>query len=120
MQPYLHKNENGTEFQVWQFSKPSIEAKALFTLLGRNDNTEESLLELIRIAPQDQAVLRDCAAHCPRLVAHIERALQYRLRVEEEFRALCHGQDRGHCIVAREAPFSRRCWQTLAPSKWQR
>jgi hypothetical protein len=100
MQPYVHKNESGTEFQVWQFSEPRMEAKALFALLGRNGDTEESLLELIRIAPQDQAVLRDCAADCPGLAAHIGRALQYRLRVEEEFRALCRRRDRGHCIAA--------------------
>jgi hypothetical protein len=77
-----------------------MEAKALFALLGRNGDTEESLLELIRIAPQDQALLRNCAADCLGLAAHIERALQYRLRVEKEFRALCRRQDHGHCIIA--------------------
>jgi hypothetical protein len=77
-------------------------------MLGRNGDTEESLLKLIRVAPREQAALRECAARCHELSGHIERALRFREKVEEEFERLAkmatssphqveRKQDKGDC-----------------------
>jgi len=88
MPHYLSKNEAGTKFQAWQFGNPRTEAKALFIILGRNGDTEESLLKLIRVTPQEQVTLRDCAARYHDLSDHIEQAIQFREKVEEEFKRI--------------------------------
>jgi hypothetical protein len=85
---YLSRSESGTEYQAWSLPPPRVEAKALFTMLGRNGDTEESLLKLIRVAPREQAALRGCAARYHELSVHIERALRFREKVEEEFKRL--------------------------------
>jgi len=100
MPHYLSRNESGTEYQAWSLPPPRVEAKALFTMLGRNGDTKESLLKLIRVAPREQAALRECAARCHELSGHIERALRFREKVEEEFKAL-YRQNGGHGILAK-------------------
>lgn len=49
----------------------------------------ESVRELIRVSPKEQARLKECAARYPDLADPIERALQFRAKVEAEFETLC-------------------------------
>ena len=56
--------------------------------MGKNGHTIEALRELIRVAPEEEAALRAFALQHPEMAEHIERALRYRIRVEEEFERL--------------------------------
>jgi hypothetical protein len=96
---YESREGSANDFEAWHFAGARTEARALFGLLGRNGHTKESLLELIRVSPQEQAALKDCAARYPDLAGRIERALEYRERVEKEFERLCR-EDRENCVVA--------------------
>lgn len=74
--------------EAWNFPPPRGEARALLSLLGKNGNTTESLLGLIRVTPTEGVLLRAAARSAPEMVDRIEKALAYRLRVEQEFEKL--------------------------------
>jgi hypothetical protein len=50
---YESMEGSANDFEAWRFTGARTEARALFELLGRNGNTKESLLELIRVSPRE-------------------------------------------------------------------
>jgi len=71
---------------AWAISGYSAqrEARGLLTLLQHGD-TIEAILELIRVTPREETVLRAFAIEAPELAGAIERMLAYRISVEREF-----------------------------------
>ncbi len=100
---YESRQGSANAFEAWRFTNARTAAGALFGLLGRNGHTKEGLLELIRVSPRELTALKDCAARYPELAGRIERAAEYRERVEEEFERLCR-QDSGHRTIAQADP----------------
>ena len=78
----------GGKFEAWHFNGARGEAKCLIRLLDKSGNTLDSIRELIRVAPEEEAALRAFAFQHPEMAEYIERALRYRLRAEEEFESL--------------------------------
>lgn len=71
---------------------PREEALSLFALVGRNGDTVESIRELIAVPPHIEAALLLYAERNPEEAFGIERGLQFRRRVAEEFERLAaHG-----------------------------
>ncbi len=67
---------------------PREEALTLFALVGRNGDTIESVRELIAVPPRIEAALLLYAERNPEDALGIERVLQFRRRVAEEFERL--------------------------------
>lgn len=67
---------------------PREEALSLFTLVGRNGDTVQSVRELIAVPPNIEAALWLYAERNPEDAQAIERVLQFRRRVAEEFERL--------------------------------
>ena len=67
---------------------PREEAISLFALIGRNGDTVESVRELIAVPPCVEATLLGYAERNPEDCFGIERVLQFRRRVAEEFERL--------------------------------
>jgi hypothetical protein len=84
---------------------PREEALTLFALVGRNGDTVESVRELIAVPPRIEPALLLDAERNPEDARGVERVLQFRRRVAEEFEQLatdscaesaryCDGADR--------------------------
>jgi hypothetical protein len=67
---------------------PLEEAISLFALIGRNGDTVESVRELIAVPPRMETALILYAQRNPEDARGIERVLQFRRRVAEEFERL--------------------------------
>lgn len=67
---------------------PREEALSLFALIGRNSDTVEPVRELIAVPPRMEAALLLYAKRNPEDALSIERVLQFRRRVAEEFERL--------------------------------
>jgi hypothetical protein len=67
---------------------PREEALCLFAMVGRNGDTVESVRELIAVPPRIEAALLLYAERNPEDALGIERVLQFRRRVAEEFERL--------------------------------
>jgi hypothetical protein len=67
---------------------PREEAVSLFALIGRNGDTVESVRELIAVPPRMEAALLLYAERNPEDARGIERVLEFRRRVAEEFERL--------------------------------
>jgi hypothetical protein len=96
---------------------PREEALSLFGLIGRNGDTVESVRELIAVPTQIETALLLYAERNPEEAFGIERGLQFRRRVAEEFERLvradsdttvnsrdvatcCPQRDPGHNVIA--------------------
>ncbi|MFY9531443.1 MAG: hypothetical protein WBC04_12360 [Candidatus Acidiferrales bacterium] len=89
VQTIAAKSEKFPEIHCWlHVAAPAIEARALFTLIGRNGNTVEKIRALIAVPPEIEAVLRAYAVRYPEDGASVEQALEFRRRVGEEFERL--------------------------------
>ena len=64
---------------------PREEALSLFALIGRNGDTVEPVRELIAVPPRMEAALLLYAERNPEDALGIERVLEFRRRVAEEF-----------------------------------
>lgn len=71
--------------EAWCCANPTQEARSLLPLLRKADQTVADVLELIRVAPDEERLLREFAQKFPELKLNVERSLDYRLRVEKEF-----------------------------------
>lgn len=69
-------------------TEPEEKPKCLIRLLGKNGNTIDTLRQLIRASTEEETVLRAFALQHPEMAEYIERALRYRIRLEEEFESL--------------------------------
>jgi hypothetical protein len=67
---------------------PREEALSLFAMIGRNGDTVESVRELIAVPARIEAALLLYADRNPGDASGIERVLQFRHRVAEEFERL--------------------------------
>ena len=68
---------------------PRAEALSLFAMVGRKgDNTVESVRDLIAVPPETEAALLLYAQENPEDAQGIERVLQFRRHVAEEFERL--------------------------------
>lgn len=83
------------------YAAPVIEARILFTLIGRNGNTVEKIRELIAVPPEIEAVLRAYTVRYPEDGASVGRALEFRRRVGEEFERLVKHAPRNWDFVTR-------------------
>ena len=77
-----------TDGQAWYCGSAEQEARSLLPLLGTTGQTLADVLDLIRVTPEEEKLLRAFAATFPDLKFNVERSLSYRLRVEEEFEPL--------------------------------
>lgn len=66
-------------------TKPKSEAKALASLIGVNDETPQTIRELISVGEKDRAELGKLVAQVPALRGRVEGALAYRQKVLAEF-----------------------------------
>lgn len=64
------------------------EARMLFSLIGRNGDTLETVRELIAVPPETEALLRQFAEEWPECARGVEAILRYRRKVGEEFERL--------------------------------
>ena len=71
------------EGNVCQARDARNEARRLLPLLGENGDTPETVRELIRVSPEEQAALRAFL-----MADRVEQILAYRVRVEQEFEQL--------------------------------
>ena len=69
-------------------ASPRQEARALFAMIGRNGDTVESIRELIAVPPRIEHLLRLYLRQHPEDSDGVERALEFRRRVSEEFELL--------------------------------
>lgn len=92
----LHVQTQGDFSPAAEYSSPWLdrpvapreEAISLFALVGRNGDTVESVRELIAVPPRMEAALLLYAERNPEDALGIERVLQFRRRVAEEFERL--------------------------------
>jgi hypothetical protein len=82
-------------------ARPTDEARSLFKLVGRNGDTVESVRELIAVPPETERNLRSFICQHPEDALGVERVLQYRRRVAQEFERLCRRKNRSHRVVAK-------------------
>ena len=73
---------------IWRVPQPHVEALALVKMLGRNGADVESLRELIEVPAETERHLRAFAAEFPDSKTRVERLLNFRKRVREEFEKL--------------------------------
>jgi hypothetical protein len=64
---------------------PRDEARGLFALIRRKADSVESIRDLIAVPPEIEGALSLYATHHPEDASGIERVLQFRKRVREEF-----------------------------------
>jgi hypothetical protein len=64
---------------------PRDEARGLFVLIRSNVASIESVRDLIAVPPEIEAALRRYASHHPEDAQGIEKVLNFRKRVREEF-----------------------------------
>jgi hypothetical protein len=81
------------------------EAGSLFRLIGSNGETADTLRELIAIPPRELSILQALTKRSPELSCRVERAIEFRQQVLEEF-------DR---LVAKNVPL-RHAQNPEAPS----
>ena len=74
--------------QAWYCGSAEQEARTLLPLLRAAGQTVAEILDLIRVAPEEERLLRAFAEKFPDLKFKVERSLDYRLRVEKEFERL--------------------------------
>jgi len=91
------------EVDLWRPGSPSIEATALFRLVGRNGDSIEDLRRLISISAREEAELRELAAFSsPTVACGIERMISFRRQVLLHFDDLVENAHRGDS----SSPFS--------------
>jgi hypothetical protein len=83
----LSSRDDRSRWLDWN-AKPTEEARKLLMLVGRNDNTVESVRELIAVPPETEAALLLYAQENPEDAPGIERVLQFRHHVAKEFERL--------------------------------
>lgn len=64
------------------------EARALFRMLGHDENTVEEFRELIAVPPRIERVLRAFAQAHPEEFYFVDRSLKFRVAVAREFERL--------------------------------
>ena len=79
---------------VWTACTPKIEAQALLKLVGFNGSTVETIRELIAIPAETEEHFRSYAACYPEDQSAIERVIEFRRRVGEEFDRLVRASER--------------------------
>jgi hypothetical protein len=70
---------------------PEEEARALFAMIGRNGDTIESIRELIAVPPGIERALRLYLHQHPEDAEGVERVLEFRQKVSEEFDRVAEG-----------------------------
>lgn len=92
-----HKSKNGptldrmdhsstaTYGQAWQCGSAKQEATSLLPLLCEAGQTIADVLDLIRVTPEEEKLLRAFAKKFPEFKCKVDRSLDYRIRVEKEF-----------------------------------
>ncbi len=70
---------------AWYCGSAEQEARSLLPLLRAARQRVADVLDLIRVAPEEEKLLHAFAAKFPELKSNVERSLDYRLRVEKEF-----------------------------------
>jgi hypothetical protein len=66
-------------------AKPTDEARKLLMLIGRNGDTIESIRDLIAVPPEIERTMRLFVLEHPEESGGVERVLEFRRRVSEEF-----------------------------------
>ena len=94
-----------TRRAAWAFASVQSEAQSLFRLIGTNRETADTLRQLISIPPRELSILQALAVRSPDLSRCVERAIEFRQQVLEEF-------DR---LVAKNVPL-RHAQNPEAPS----
>jgi hypothetical protein len=74
-----------TEVSMWSAPVPKVEARALLQMVGHNGTTVEAVRELIAIPPEIEQHFRAYASDHPEDESAIERVIEFRRRVGEEF-----------------------------------
>jgi hypothetical protein len=69
-------------------AKPTEEARKLLMLIGRNGDTIESIRDLIAVPPEIERTMRLFVLEHPEESGGVERVLQFRRHVAEEFERL--------------------------------
>ena len=87
---------------IWSLPRPHVEALALVKMLGRNGSDVESLRELIEIPEETERVLRAFAAEYPDSGTRVERLLNFRKRVREEFEKLIQTPGQSRSLLTEE------------------
>ena len=72
---------------------PKVEAEALLKLVRFNENTVETIRELIAIPAETEERFRSYAARYPEDETAIERVIEFRRRVREEFDRLVRASE---------------------------
>lgn len=72
-------------WSVWSAPSPKVEAQALLKLVRFNGSTVETIRELIAIPAETEEYFRSYVAHHPEEESPIERVIEFRRRVGEEF-----------------------------------
>jgi hypothetical protein len=79
---------------VWTACSPKIEAQALLKLIRLNGSSVETVRELIAIPVEIEELLRSYVARCPEDESAIERVIEFRRCVGEEFDRLVRASQR--------------------------
>ncbi len=84
----------------------AAEAQSLFSLVGRNGDTIETIRELIAVPEETEAALQALARACPQEQANIKRVLRFRREVQAEFERLLQHMPCNRCReeAARTSP----------------
>jgi hypothetical protein len=77
-----------TEVSMWSAPLPKVEARALLQMVGHNGTTVEAVRELIAIPPEIEQHFRAYTSDHPEDESAIERVIEFRRRVGEEFERL--------------------------------
>ncbi len=86
--PVAAQESEAAEPWLWSAASPQAEARLLFSMIGRNGDSLESIRELISVPPHVETLLRAFAQEHPEHGAGIEGILRYRLEVGREFERL--------------------------------
>jgi hypothetical protein len=73
------------KWSVWSAPSPKVEAQALLKLVRFNGSTVETIRELIDIPAETEEYFRSFVADHPEEESPIERVIEFRKRVREEF-----------------------------------
>jgi hypothetical protein len=80
----LSSRDDCSRWLDWN-AKPTDEARKLLLLVGRNGDTIESVRDLIAVPPEIERTMRLFVLQHPEESGGVERVLEFRRRVSEEF-----------------------------------